>query len=56
MPAKEALPPTESKEIKEVKPPTVTISKEEFLNDPLIKEALDFFKGHIVEVRSTNES
>ena len=46
---------TESKpaaEAKPTKPAVVTLSKEEFLNDPLIKQALEIFKGTIIEVRA----
>ena len=34
------------------KPAPVAFNKEEFKNDPLIKKALEVFKGTIVEVRS----
>jgi DNA polymerase-3 subunit gamma/tau len=33
-------------------PPVPTISKEEFRNDPLIKQALEIFKGQLVEIKS----
>jgi DNA polymerase-3 subunit gamma/tau len=36
----------------EKKPAPVTFNKEEFKNDPLIKKALEIFKGTIVEVRA----
>jgi DNA polymerase-3 subunit gamma/tau len=36
----------------EKKPAPVAFNKEEFKNDPLIKKALDVFKGTIVEVRA----
>jgi hypothetical protein len=29
----------------------VQLNKDDFLNDPLIKQALEIFKGRIVEVR-----
>jgi DNA polymerase-3 subunit gamma/tau len=35
----------------EKKPAPVVVNKEEFKNDPLIKKALEIFKGTIVEVR-----
>lgn len=31
---------------------TITLSKEEFLNDPLIREAIEIFKATLVEVRA----
>lgn len=34
------------------KPAVVTISKEDFKNDPLIKQALEIFKGQLVEIKS----
>lgn len=34
------------------KPPIITISKEDFKNDPLIKQALEIFKGQLVEIKS----
>lgn len=34
------------------KPAPITLSKEEFLNDPLIKQALETFKATLVEVRA----
>jgi DNA polymerase-3 subunit gamma/tau len=33
------------------KPASVTMSQEDFKNDPLIRKALEIFKGQIVEVR-----
>jgi hypothetical protein len=33
-------------------PPKGPINKEEFENDPLIKKALEVFKGQIVDVRN----
>jgi DNA polymerase-3 subunit gamma/tau len=32
--------------------PALAVSKEDFKNDPLIKQALEIFKGQIVEVRA----
>ncbi len=37
--------------VAEKKPAPVAINKEEFKNDPLIKKALEIFKGTIIEVR-----
>ena len=34
------------------KPPEGPVNMDEFKNDPLIKKALDVFKGHIVDVRT----
>ena len=34
------------------KPAAVPYSKDDFKNDPLIKKALEIFKGQIVEVRA----
>ncbi|HTI70791.1 MAG TPA: DNA polymerase III subunit gamma/tau [Candidatus Limnocylindria bacterium] len=39
-------------EAKPAKPAIVTLSKDEFLSDPLIKQALELFKGQIIEVRA----
>jgi DNA polymerase III subunit gamma/tau len=36
------------------KPTTVLLDKDEFKNDPLIKQALEIFKGQILEVRGTS--
>jgi DNA polymerase-3 subunit gamma/tau len=33
------------------KPPVITMTKEDFKNDPLIKQALEIFKGQLVEVK-----
>jgi hypothetical protein len=33
----------------------IVLDKEEFLNDPLIRQALDVFKGRILEVRGPAE-
>jgi DNA polymerase-3 subunit gamma/tau len=33
------------------KPPVIAMSKEDFKNDPLIKQALEIFKGQLVEVK-----
>jgi hypothetical protein len=33
----------------------ILIDKEEFLNDPLIRQALEVFKGRILEVRAPAE-
>jgi DNA polymerase-3 subunit gamma/tau len=41
----------ESAPVIERKPAAVPLNKEEFKNDPLIKKALEVFKGTIVEVR-----
>ena len=47
--AKTTAPPaTAAKE----KPVSVTFSKDDFKNDPLIQKALEIFKGQIVEVRA----
>ena len=43
--AKAATPPA---------PAAVKMGKDDFKNDPLIKKALEIFKGQIVDVRSTN--
>jgi hypothetical protein len=34
------------------KPVSTKLDQEEFKNDPLIKQALEIFKGQIVEVRA----
>jgi DNA polymerase-3 subunit gamma/tau len=47
-PLPKAPPPTESA----AKPGPVPFNKEEFKNDPLIRKALEVFKGQIVDVRS----
>ncbi len=50
-PAAAESKPAETK----VKPATpVQLNKDEFLNDPLIKEALEVFKGRILEVRASS--
>jgi len=49
-PAPAGITPTAPAEVKPGKP--VAMSKEDFKNDPLIKQALEIFKGQIVEVRS----
>jgi DNA polymerase-3 subunit gamma/tau len=36
----------------EKKPAPIVLNKEDFKNDPLIKKALEIFKGTIVEVRA----
>jgi hypothetical protein len=36
----------------QAEPPAKLLSKEDFKNDPLIKKALEIFKGTIVEVRA----
>jgi len=33
----------------------ILLNKEEFLNDPLIRQALEVFKGRILEVRGPSE-
>ncbi len=33
------------------KPPVITMTREDFKNDPLIKQALEIFKGQLVEVK-----
>jgi len=45
-------PARASKKPPEPEAPRVSISKEEFKNDPLIKQALEIFRGQIVEVRA----
>lgn len=35
-------------------PPAVRLTKEDFLNDPLIRSALEMFKGQIVEIKHRN--
>ncbi len=47
--AKDAVPGT-PEEPKAAKPALVQLNKDEFKNDPLIKQALEIFKGQIVEV------
>jgi len=44
--ARSAAPPTKDR------PASVTFSKDDFKNDPLIQRALEIFKGQIVEVRA----
>lgn len=39
-------------ETKATKPAPVLLDKEDFKNDPLIKQALEIFKGQIIEVRA----
>jgi hypothetical protein len=34
----------------------VLLNKDEFLNDPLIRQALEVFKGRIMEVRGPSEA
>jgi DNA polymerase III subunit gamma/tau len=34
------------------KPPVITMTREDFKNDPLIKQALEIFKGQLVEIKS----
>ena len=34
-----------------VEPPVITMTREDFKNDPLIKQALEIFKGQLVEVK-----
>jgi DNA polymerase-3 subunit gamma/tau len=46
-----AAPSTRAAEAK--LPKATNVSKEDFKNDPLIKQALEIFKGQIVEVRSS---
>jgi DNA polymerase-3 subunit gamma/tau len=46
-PEKPSPPPTAS-----AVPPSASFSKEDFKNDPLIRKALEVFKGQIVDVRS----
>ncbi len=41
-----------SAQLKKEKPQPITISAEEFKNDPLIQKALEIFKGRIIEVRA----
>jgi len=45
-------PARAAKKLPEPEAPRVSISKEEFKNDPLIKQALEIFRGQIVEVRA----
>jgi DNA polymerase III subunit gamma/tau len=40
----------------EAKLPTVVLNKEDFKNDPLIKQALEIFKGQILEIRGPSEA
>jgi DNA polymerase-3 subunit gamma/tau len=47
-----ALPPATPTAPKKEKPPVTQLSAEEFKNDPLIRQALEIFKGRIVEVRA----
>ncbi len=48
-----APPKPETKAPETAKPPSpIAFTKEEFLNDPLIKQALEIFKGQIVEIRA----
>jgi len=47
-PATPGAPAAERQE----KAPTASFDKNDFKNDPLIKKALEIFKGQIVEVRS----
>ncbi len=44
--------PVAAAPVKREKPGSITLSAEEFKNDPLIKKALEIFKGRIVEVRA----
>jgi DNA polymerase III subunit gamma/tau len=46
-----AASPTAPKPVPPAKPVPQTLSKEDFLNDPLIRDALEIFRGTIVEVR-----
>ena len=48
-PAASAAAPAPSAE---KKPAPIVFNKDEFKNDPLIKKALEIFKGTIVEVRA----
>jgi DNA polymerase-3 subunit gamma/tau len=50
-PAKAVSPPAEPPPSKE-KPAARSLTQEDFKNDPLIKKALEIFKGQIVQVRS----
>lgn len=43
--------PAEPAPVTEKKVPPVVFNKEEFKNDPLIKQALEIFKGTVIEVR-----
>jgi hypothetical protein len=46
-----ARPPAVA-EVKKEKSEAIALSKEDFKNDPLIKQALEIFKGTIIEVRA----
>ena len=50
--AKAGAPATAPAPAAEKKPAPIILNKEEFKNDPLIKKALEIFKGTIVEVRA----
>jgi len=50
VPSKEAR--VVASEVKGEKVTPVLLNKEDFKNDPLIKKALEIFKGQIVEVRA----
>jgi DNA polymerase-3 subunit gamma/tau len=50
-PPRPAVKPPPPPETKPARPAAVLLNKDDFLNDPLIKQALEIFKGRIVEVR-----
>jgi DNA polymerase-3 subunit gamma/tau len=50
--AAEQTPPETPKQPKQLKPPEGPLDINEFKNDPLIKKALEVFKGQIVDVRT----
>jgi hypothetical protein len=60
IPAREASRPAapESKPVESKPKPAapILLNKDEFLNDPLIRQALEVFKGRIMEVRGPAEA
>jgi hypothetical protein len=47
-----AAPPAAAAAPAKEKPASAAVSQEDFKNDPLIRQALEIFKGQIVEVRA----